>query len=114
MPLDALLAENVESVSELSSVSLGGNPWFSGAWGMPPFTLPGWWEEAFPLPFEVVSAESASEVSIPTLTQKHILLAEYVESVSEVSIPSEFDPIEHVLLADDVESASEVLSLIHI
>jgi len=50
--------------------------------------------------------ESASEVGIPAVGQEHVLLADDLESASEVTSP----PIgqEHVLLAEDLESAGEV------
>ena len=50
--------------------------------------------------------ESTSEVSTPAITQKHVLTVVHVESTSEVSAPAVSQV--HALLADDTESASEV------
>ncbi len=50
--------------------------------------------------------ESASEVSTPGVSQKHVITADDVESASEVSTPSVGQV--HALLVDDVESATEV------
>ena len=52
--------------------------------------------------------ESTSEVTSPALAQGQVLLANDVESTSEVSSPALAQG--QVLLADDVESASEVTS----
>ena len=78
-----LLADDVESASEVSTPGVGQK--------------------------HVLAAddvESASEVSTPAVTQVHALLADDVESATEVSTPTAGES--HVLLADDVESASEV------
>ncbi|MCP4000338.1 MAG: hypothetical protein GY727_05460 [Gammaproteobacteria bacterium] len=52
--------------------------------------------------------ESASEVSVPAVGQEHAILANDVESASEVSSPAVGQV--HVLLADDVQSTSELTS----
>jgi len=82
---DVLLANDVESASEVSSPAVG--------------------QKHVILANDI---ESASEASSPAVGQKHILLADDVESSSEVTTPSVGQ--EHGLLANDVESASEVTS----
>lgn len=79
----SLLADDVESDSEVSSPSI------SQVHDLAP-----------------TSVESASEVSSPAITQVHGLTADDVESASEVSSPGLSES--HSLTADDVESASEV------
>ena len=81
-----LLADDVESASEVTSPSVG--------------------QEHALLADDT---ESASEVTSPTVGQVHALLADDVESASEVSSPT-LAEADHELLADDVESASEVSS----
>ncbi len=82
---DVLLADNVESASELTSPVIG--------------------QEHVLLADNV---ESANEVTTPALGQEHVLLADNVESASEVTSPALAES--HILLADSVESASEVTS----
>ena len=53
-------------------------------------------------------AESASEVTSPSIGQEHALLAADAESASEVTTPAVGQV--HALLADDTESASETSS----
>lgn len=83
---DALLADNVESASEVSSPAIG---------------------QVHAL--TATDVESSSEVSSPALGQVHALLADNVESASEVSVPAlaDFAGVDN-LLADNVESASEL------
>lgn len=81
-----LLADDVESTSEVGSPSIGQT------------------HDLAP-----TSVESASEVSTPTLGQVHGLLADDVESTSEVSTPTAGEA-GHALFADDIESTSEVSS----
>lgn len=81
--VDNLLADDVESASEVTTPAIGQE--------------------------HVLTAddvESNSEVSSPVITQIHDLLADDVESASEVSSPVLAQV--HQLLADDVESNSEV------
>ena len=78
-----LLADDVESASEVSVPALG--------------------------QLHVVLADdvqSTSEVTTPVITQVHAILANDVESASEVTNPAVGQA--HVLLANDIESASEV------
>lgn len=53
------------------------------------------------------SIESASELTTPAVGQEHALTANDVESASEVSAPTLLEGT-HVLFAEDVESASEL------
>jgi len=83
--VDDLLAENVESSSEVTSPAIG--------------------------QVHVLTADdvqSVSEVTSPAIGQKHVLAANDAESASEVSVPSVGQS--NVLTANDVESASEVTS----
>ena len=84
---DALLANDVESASELTTPALG--------------------QEHTLLADDI---QSTSEVSTPALGQTHTLLAVSVESGSEVNAPSLADIPAGVnaLFADDVESPSQV------
>lgn len=80
---DNLLADDVESDSEVSSPAIG---------------------QVHALLADDV--ESASELTSPAIGQTHVLLADDPESASEVSSPAIGQT--HALLADDVESASEL------
>lgn len=53
-----------------------------------------------------VSVESNSEISIPLVGQAHVLDANDIQSTSEISNPAISQ--EHIILAADIESASEV------
>ena len=82
---DTLLADDVESASEVSTPTL--------------------------VQVHAILAndvESASSVSVPTLAQVHNILGDDVQSTSEVSTPPLAQA--HNTLADDVESTSEVSS----
>ena len=80
---DDLLANDVESASEVTAPSVGQ-------------------EHAL----NATDVESASEVTSPAVGQDHQLLADDVESATEVTLPTLAES--HVLNATDVESASEV------
>jgi hypothetical protein len=82
---DNLLAEDVESASEVTSPAIGQTHALNAS-----------------------DVESASEVTAPAVGQVHALLADDVESATELTAPALAES--HVLTADDVESASEVLS----
>src|SRR3990167_9155524 len=80
---DALLADDVESASEVSTPSVG---------------------QAHVL--DATDVQSTSEVTQPAIGQVHALLAAGIERASEVTLPALTEVVP--LLADDVESASEV------
>jgi len=79
-----LLADDVESISELTSPVL-----------------------AQVHALNATDLESSSETASPSLAQVHALLADDVESASEVSSPVLTEGT-NILLADDIESSSEV------
>lgn len=83
--VDALLADDVEVSTEVSTPTLG---------------------QVHVLLADDV--QSTAEVSTPTLGQVHVLSADDVEVSAEVSTPSLGQV--HVLLADDVEATTEVSS----
>jgi len=83
--VDGLLANDVESASEVSSPSLG---------------------QVHAL--NATDVQSTSSVTTAALGQIHVLAANDIESASEVSEPALEEITEHALLANDVESASQV------
>lgn len=102
-----LLANDVESSSELSSPSIGqvhallaSDIESSSEVSTPSVTTDGTDD------LLANDVESSSEVSSPTLSQAHALLASDIESASEISSPVAGQ--EHALLGNDAESASEV------
>jgi len=82
---DTLLADDVESASELTSPVVG--------------------QEHDLLADDV---ESASEITAPTVGQEHGLLADDVQSTTELTAPVLSES--NILLADDVESSTELTS----
>ena len=96
---DALLADDVESASEVTSPGLSGPARGEISWVELQYTA----SSAVALLADDV--ESASEISATALEQEHALLADDPESASEVSAPAISQ--EHDLLANDVEAASE-------
>lgn len=80
---DALLADDVESDSEVTSPTIGQEHALTST-----------------------DVESTSEVSSPSLSETHALLADDAESATEVTSPAVGQ--EHSLGAEDVEGASEV------
>ena len=84
-PADNLLAEAIESASEVTAPSIGQTHAITAD-----------------------DIESASEVSVPAVGQIHALLANSIESASEVSVPTATSSATDALLAEDIESASEV------
>ena len=104
---DDLLADDVESASEVTAPSIGqehdllANDVESAS----ELTSPVIGQEHA---LTAVSVESASEVTTPALAEIHALTADDVESASEVTAPAIGQ--EHALGATDVESASEVSS----
>jgi hypothetical protein len=103
---DELLANDVESASEVTTSAVGQKHVIlaNDVQSTSEVSVPTLAEAAHVLLANDV--ESASEVSAPAAGQKHALLADDVESASEVSGPALGG--KHALLADDVESASEV------
>jgi len=84
--VNVLLADDVQSTSEVSSPAIG---------------------QVHALLANDI--QSTSNVSVPTLGQVHVLLANDVESASQVSAPHLAEAgLEDALLADDIESATEV------
>lgn len=81
--VDDLLADDVESASEVSTPAIGQEHDLSAD-----------------------DVQSTSELTSPVIGQVHGLLANDVEASTEVSAPSLSET--HALLADDVESTSEV------
>ncbi len=102
---DNLLADDVESASEVTSPAVGQEHALlaDDVQSTSEVTAPSVGQDHQLLADDV---ESASEVTAPTLAETHILNATDVESASEVTAPSIGQ--EHAILADDVESASEV------
>ncbi len=101
---DVLLADDVESASEVSS------PAIEQEHDLTPTNVESASELSAPAlgqehDLSATNVESASEVSTPALSESHVLLAEDVESSSETSAPAIGQ--DHQLLADDAESASE-------
>lgn len=82
---DALLADDVESASEVTTPVLGQTHVLNAT-----------------------DAQSLSQVDSPAVGQEHDLLADDVESASELSSPVLAELSGDNLLADDVESTSEV------
>ncbi len=102
---DALLAEDIESASEVTNPSIGQEHALlaDDVESASEVTNPAVGQEHALLATDI---ESASEVTNPALAESNVLLAEDVESASEVTAPSIGQ--EHALNAADVESASEV------
>lgn len=80
---DALLANDVESTTEVDTPSVGQEHGLTAT-----------------------SIESSAEASSPSLGQEHALTATSVEATSEVSAPAAAET--HALTADSIESASEI------
>jgi len=104
---DALLADDVESASEVTSPAIGQEHALTSTdvESASEVTSPSLAETQALLAEDV---ESASEVSAPALAERHNLAAVDVESASEVTTPAVGQ--KHALTAGDVESASEVTS----
>ena len=102
---DVLLANDVESASEVTTPSIGQEHSLAAndVSATSEVSTPAVGQEHALAADDV---ESASEVSAPALGQEHALAANDVESASEVTAPALGQ--EHTLTADDVESASEV------
>ena len=108
--VDDLLAENVESASEVTAPGIGQEHVLNADNVESASNL------SSPVLIEVIgqddltadNVESASEVTSPNIEQKHVLVAVNIESASEVSSPAIGQ--KHALLADDVESASNLSS----
>lgn len=107
--VDDLLANDVESASEVSSPAVGQEHELLAD------DVQSTSEVSAPALSEIVDllandVETTSEVSAPTLQHIHVLLADDVQSTSEVTAPALVDvpggPGEDTLLADDVESRS--------
>ena len=104
---DALLANDVESASNVTSPAVGQEHGLTATsvQSTSNVTTPAVGQAHALLAADV---ESASEKGSPAVGQEHALLADDVESASEVSTPAVGES--NVLLADNVESASEVTS----
>ena len=105
--VDDLLADDVESTSEVTAPSIGQEHDLlaDDVESTSEVTSPAVGQDHQLLADDV---ESTSEVTAPTLAETHVLDATDVESASEVTAPSIGQ--EHAILADDVESASELTS----
>jgi len=105
---DALLANDVESASEVTTPSIGQEHSLAAndVEAASEVSVPTLAEVASEVDLLANDVEAASEVSAPTIGQEHALAANDVEAASEVTAPALGQ--EHALAADDVESASEV------